>query len=164
MPPPELCAVCSAPAASFCAKCRSRCYCSRACQAVDWRGGHKAICNALTSVADPENVFATGFSAFDDDGRPILSSAFKVGLVDAHTASTAPAARKAPPARGAAAAPATRKVMARGWNCDLCNAEGAAGTLCSWWANTPHAGDLAFCDACVAAGKGPADARGCAQQ
>ena len=110
----------------------------------------------MAGIAVSGDTIMTGYSAFDEQGKPIPSSAFKMSM-DGKS-------MRFDKARGDAATPASRKVMSQAWNCDLCNATGAAGTESTYWANTPHAGDLAFCDACVAAGKGPADARGCVQQ
>lgn len=40
----NVCVVCCQAASSFCGKCRRRYYCSRECQVVDWRLGHRDIC------------------------------------------------------------------------------------------------------------------------
>ncbi|KAJ1461167.1 hypothetical protein M885DRAFT_611898 [Pelagophyceae sp. CCMP2097] len=41
--------VCAAQNGKHCTKCKSRHYCSKACQLVDWRRGHKAQCRQLAS-------------------------------------------------------------------------------------------------------------------
>jgi hypothetical protein len=47
---PKPCCVCAAPNGKHCAKCKSRHYCSKACQLVDWHeGGHKAQCRKLAA-------------------------------------------------------------------------------------------------------------------
>jgi len=143
----------------MCGKCRLA-YCSRACQKADWPQ-HKATCAAMARIHLP-NAISHGFSALDEDGKPIPSSAFKVGF-DALSGALSFVKAKAE-GDGQPAAPATRKVMVSDWNCDLCNRVGAAGTSSTYWVNTAHAGDLAYCDACVAAGKGPSDTPGCTQQ
>jgi len=52
--PPSLrntCCVCGAPGGKQCTKCKSRHYCSKACQLVDWHeGGHKAQCKQLAAA------------------------------------------------------------------------------------------------------------------
>ena len=151
------CALCGAPSSSACGKCRLP-YCSRACQTSDWPQ-HKAACAAMARVKMPRTM-TTGFSAYDKDGKPIPSSAFKMGIDDSGNLAFV----KAKAEGDGAAAPATRRVMEKQWNCDLCNRVGASGTSSTYWANTAHAGDLAYCDECVAAGKGPSDTRGCTQQ
>jgi len=46
--PAASCGVCGAsPADSKCGGCLSRSYCSRECQLVDWKGGHKQACASL---------------------------------------------------------------------------------------------------------------------
>lgn len=37
----------------YCSKCKAVRYCSRACQAADWKVGHKRVCVAATCVATP---------------------------------------------------------------------------------------------------------------
>ncbi|KAJ1453330.1 hypothetical protein M885DRAFT_429398, partial [Pelagophyceae sp. CCMP2097] len=80
------CCVCDGPGGKHCTKCKSRHYCSKKCQFVDWNGGgHKAQCRQLarkrraaaTSAASPsappivEDVApAAGFKA-----APRLSAA-----------------------------------------------------------------------------------------
>ena len=49
--PAPLCSVCRAPGTHLCAGCRAVQYCSPACQAVSWKGGHKAACRALRATA-----------------------------------------------------------------------------------------------------------------
>jgi hypothetical protein len=47
---PKPCCVCAAPNGKHCAKCKSRHYCSKACQLVDWKeGGHKEQCRQLAA-------------------------------------------------------------------------------------------------------------------
>jgi len=44
------CCVCDAPGVKHCTKCKSRHYCSKACQLVDWKeGGHKEQCKQLAA-------------------------------------------------------------------------------------------------------------------
>jgi len=44
------CCVCDAPGGQHCTKCKSRHYCSKACQLVDWKeGGHKEQCKQLAA-------------------------------------------------------------------------------------------------------------------
>jgi len=38
------CEVCKLPAALKCGKCREVSYCSKECQAKDWKAGHKVTC------------------------------------------------------------------------------------------------------------------------
>jgi hypothetical protein len=45
------CCVCDAPGGKHCTKCKSRHYCSKKCQLVDWHeGGHKAQCRQLAAA------------------------------------------------------------------------------------------------------------------
>jgi hypothetical protein len=45
------CCVCAAPNGKHCAKCKSRHYCSKACQVADWKeGGHKEQCKQLAAA------------------------------------------------------------------------------------------------------------------
>ncbi|KAJ1455549.1 hypothetical protein M885DRAFT_565118, partial [Pelagophyceae sp. CCMP2097] len=47
---PKPCCVCAAPDGKHCVKCKSRHYCSKACQLVDWKkGGHKEQCKQLAA-------------------------------------------------------------------------------------------------------------------
>jgi hypothetical protein len=46
-PPP--CCVCGAPNGKKCTKCKSRHYCSKACQLVDWKRGHSKACRQLAA-------------------------------------------------------------------------------------------------------------------
>jgi hypothetical protein len=47
---PKPCCVCAAPGGKHCTKCKSRHYCSKACQLVDWHErGHKAQCRQLAA-------------------------------------------------------------------------------------------------------------------
>jgi hypothetical protein len=43
------CCVCDAPGGLHCTKCKSRHYCSKACQLVDWKGGHNKACKQLAA-------------------------------------------------------------------------------------------------------------------
>ncbi|KAJ1451750.1 hypothetical protein M885DRAFT_569582, partial [Pelagophyceae sp. CCMP2097] len=43
----KLCCVCAAQNGKHCAKCKSRHYCSKACQLVDWKRGHNKACKQL---------------------------------------------------------------------------------------------------------------------
>jgi hypothetical protein len=45
---PQPCCVCGGPGGQNCAKCKSRRYCSKKCQLVDWKG-HKAQCKRLAA-------------------------------------------------------------------------------------------------------------------
>ncbi|KAJ1461258.1 hypothetical protein M885DRAFT_267022 [Pelagophyceae sp. CCMP2097] len=46
---PMPCCICDEPGGKRCTTCKSRCYCSKACQLVDWKErGHKAQCKQLT--------------------------------------------------------------------------------------------------------------------
>jgi hypothetical protein len=48
---PKPCCVCAAQNGKHCAKCKSRHYCSKKCQLVDWNeGGHKAQCRQLAAA------------------------------------------------------------------------------------------------------------------
>jgi TPR repeat protein len=46
---PKPCCVCDAPNGKHCAKCKSRHYCGKACQLVDWKQGHKEQCKRLAA-------------------------------------------------------------------------------------------------------------------
>jgi len=46
------CVVCHARAGRHCARCQGRRYCSRACQRLDWRGGHRGVCAAVVLGPD----------------------------------------------------------------------------------------------------------------
>ncbi len=47
---PKPCCVCDAQNGKHCAKCKSRHYCSKKCQLVDWRErGHKAQCRQMAA-------------------------------------------------------------------------------------------------------------------
>ena len=47
---PKPCCVCDGPGGKHCTKCKSRHYCSKKCQLVDWHeGGHKAQCRQLAA-------------------------------------------------------------------------------------------------------------------
>jgi len=47
---PKPCCVCDEPGGKHCTKCKSRHYCSKACQLVDWyERGHKAACKQLAA-------------------------------------------------------------------------------------------------------------------
>lgn len=169
----KTCAYCGKPDALVqlfqCGACHAAKYCSRECQKKHW-SVHKPQCEAIKRVPEPAGgVFGVGFAAYNEQGEPIPSSAFKIGLTP--IVSNAPRAlngneQRGHPAAGAARTPAVRirRVMQTSWVCDLCNAACAAGTAAAFYANTPHAGDLAFCTACDAAGKTPDDVKGCPQQ
>jgi len=43
------CYVCAAPGGKYCNSCKTRNYCSKACQRVDWRSGHSEMCKQLTA-------------------------------------------------------------------------------------------------------------------
>ncbi|KAJ1445334.1 hypothetical protein M885DRAFT_402844, partial [Pelagophyceae sp. CCMP2097] len=43
------CCVCAAPDGKHCIKCKSRHYCSKACQVVDWKRGHNKACKQLAA-------------------------------------------------------------------------------------------------------------------
>ncbi len=47
---PNSCSTCGAPPAFTCARCRSERYCAKACQAHDWKAGHKAACTAASTA------------------------------------------------------------------------------------------------------------------
>ena len=52
-PPPEhTCAVCNKEATNKCAQCRLVWYCSRPCQAKDWKEGHRDICRGVFAPCD----------------------------------------------------------------------------------------------------------------
>ena len=73
--PKPQCDVCSEVSQSRCGKCASACYCSRACQVVDWKErGHKAACSTLKArvASDAAHVLKqlwppTGDPAEQDD-------------------------------------------------------------------------------------------------
>ncbi|KAJ1456984.1 hypothetical protein M885DRAFT_615898 [Pelagophyceae sp. CCMP2097] len=47
---PNPCCVCDAPNGKHCTKCKSRHYCSKKCQLIDWKeGGHKEQCKQLAA-------------------------------------------------------------------------------------------------------------------
>jgi TPR repeat protein len=46
-PPP--CCVCDAPGGKHCTACKSRHYCSKTCQLVDWKRGHSKACRKLAA-------------------------------------------------------------------------------------------------------------------
>jgi len=47
------CCVCDEPGGKHCTKCKSRFYCSKKCQVIDWKeGGHKARCGQLVALQD----------------------------------------------------------------------------------------------------------------
>jgi hypothetical protein len=46
---PKPCCVCDEPGGKHCTKCKSRHYCSKACQLVDWKRGHNKACEQLTT-------------------------------------------------------------------------------------------------------------------
>ncbi|KAJ1451299.1 hypothetical protein M885DRAFT_468543 [Pelagophyceae sp. CCMP2097] len=47
---PKPCCVCDEPGCKHCTKCKSRHYCSKKCQLVDWnKGGHKAQCRQMAT-------------------------------------------------------------------------------------------------------------------
>jgi pre-rRNA-processing protein TSR4 len=50
------CVVCGFAASSRCGQCNSASYCSRDCQKVDWRIGHKALCQASREAAGSQSV------------------------------------------------------------------------------------------------------------
>jgi len=39
-----------------CGACHSRAYCSKACQLVDWKGGHRKVCKELTRVKNEADI------------------------------------------------------------------------------------------------------------
>jgi MYND finger len=47
---PTKCCVCDSEGRSWCGKCHAVKYCTRQCQAQDWKAGHKAACNLLYYV------------------------------------------------------------------------------------------------------------------
>jgi hypothetical protein len=47
---PKPCCVCAAQNGKHCAKCKSRHYCSKACQLVDWKQGHNKACRQLAAA------------------------------------------------------------------------------------------------------------------
>jgi len=52
-PPPaatQPCCVCDEAGGKHCTKCKSRHYCSKACQLVDWKRGHNKACKQLTAA------------------------------------------------------------------------------------------------------------------
>ena len=80
--PKPQCDVCSEVSQSRCGKCASACYCSRACQVVDWKErGHKAACSTLKArvASDAAHVLEqlwppTGEDAAEqDDTDPDVS-------------------------------------------------------------------------------------------
>jgi hypothetical protein len=50
----EVCALCATALSTTkrlrCGRCRAVCYCSKACQRSDWKGGHKQTCKAPSVV------------------------------------------------------------------------------------------------------------------
>ncbi|XP_047325129.1 ubiquitin carboxyl-terminal hydrolase 17-like [Impatiens glandulifera] len=58
-PPPQqyICAVCSAPTKTRCARCKAVRYCSSKCQIVHWRQRHKDECHTFTIHDDTDNGF-----------------------------------------------------------------------------------------------------------
>jgi len=51
------CCVCAEPGGKQCTKCKSRHYCSRACQLADWsERGHKAACKQMASAFQDQLV------------------------------------------------------------------------------------------------------------
>ncbi|KAJ1461382.1 hypothetical protein M885DRAFT_611658 [Pelagophyceae sp. CCMP2097] len=77
---PKPCCVCAAPGGKQCAKCKSRHYCSKACQLLDWKRGHKAACAPLVAEsqgrlfgslsAEAARASAEGVVPADSDGPP----------------------------------------------------------------------------------------------
>ncbi|EME32227.1 Programmed cell death protein 2 [Galdieria sulphuraria] len=57
------CVVCCLAATSVCGKCRRRYYCSRECQAIDWRWAHKDSCVG-DAVSGEDNVLYYYFPPF----------------------------------------------------------------------------------------------------
>jgi hypothetical protein len=47
---PKPCCVCDAPGGKHCTKCKSRHYCSKQCQLVDWKRGHNKACKQLAAA------------------------------------------------------------------------------------------------------------------
>jgi len=47
--PTKTCCVCGAQNGKHCAKCKSRHYCSKACQLVDWKRGHNKACKQMAA-------------------------------------------------------------------------------------------------------------------
>jgi pre-rRNA-processing protein TSR4 len=52
----SLCAVCGFAANSRCGRCNSASYCSRDCQKVDWKIGHKTLCEAFSRAAGSQSA------------------------------------------------------------------------------------------------------------
>lgn len=48
----HVCNVCCLEAKSVCGNCHSRRYCSKACQEIDWKSGHKKICSKKNAIKD----------------------------------------------------------------------------------------------------------------
>ena len=66
------CAVCGIPTSKLCAKCSTP-YCSRPCQMIDWKAGHKNVCGkspkATTQATTAEKVAMTSVATASDTAK-----------------------------------------------------------------------------------------------
>ncbi|KAJ1461210.1 hypothetical protein M885DRAFT_432764 [Pelagophyceae sp. CCMP2097] len=67
---PKPCCVCDAPNGKHCTKCKSRHYCGKKCQLVDWnKGGHKVQCKQLAAAFQDRLLGATALNGETPDWR-----------------------------------------------------------------------------------------------
>jgi TPR repeat protein len=95
---PKPCCVCDASGGKHCTKCKSRHYCSRACQLVDWNErGHKAQCKRLAAQFQdrlldeimPAKLKIKEAPPIVDDVAPAAGSRAAARLPASRTATTA---------------------------------------------------------------------------